>query len=91
VASLEGVAEEARTRGFASPSFGGFAFIFDQKIRLFRIKEHHPNEVMQHNAQTTSATVDVAFGSTTEVQHLHSPAAAIAGEAATQIARKTMQ
>jgi len=27
VASLKGVAEEARTRGFPSPSLGGFGFV----------------------------------------------------------------
>ena len=27
VASLEGVAEEARTRGFAAPAFAGCAFV----------------------------------------------------------------
>ncbi len=79
---IHGFSEEARTRGFPSPSFGGFGFVDTYRSFFIRLAAEKSRDCL-HN-WGFQATGNVAYGSLAAPQDSTSLRAAIGGKAVVQ-------
>ena len=72
-----GLSEESRSRGFPSPSFGGFGFVV---CCAFFIRLVAGNNLIVNILGLFRATGNVGFGSAAAPQHDTRPTAAVGGK-----------
>ncbi len=77
---FHGFSEEARTRGFPSPPFGGFGFVTDVNQTDVR-QLYSKNDQFAYICRKTTTARNVRIGSSAALQNTSSSRAAFGGEA----------